>query len=105
MEEVMGVELELGALFLMAVVGMSVFGRFEVETPAPRQILRWLLAAAVTLGSYAWIGHWALAVLAGFGCLGATVHLVWCWRHGIHPATAEPRRKYYALRGWAWPDS
>lgn len=28
------------------------------------------------------------------------VHGVWLPRHGVNGWTAEPREKYYALRGW-----
>lgn len=99
-----GIEAEFAALFALAAVGSSFFDRFEVETPAARKLLRWLLAAALTLGSYAFIGHWALAVLAGLAALGTAVHFIWCFANGIHPLRAEPRRRYYALRRWTWPE-
>ena len=37
----MGVELELGALLVFAIVGQSTFARFEIETPALRKIVKW----------------------------------------------------------------
>lgn len=99
----LGVELELGVLFALATVASSVFDRFEVETPAWRKLLRWIFAGALTLGAFHWIGHWSLALLAGFAGLGVFVHVLWCAKHGINALTAEPRRKYYELRGWRWP--
>lgn len=32
--------------------------------------------------------------------LGLTAHVVSPRHHGMDPWTAEPRDKYYALRGW-----
>ena len=99
----MGIEIELAALFVLSVVASSVFDKFEVETPAIRKLLRWLLAAAITLGSYPFIGHLSLALLGGFAAIGGVAHWTWCWMNNIHPLTAQPRRRYYELRGWHWP--
>ena len=99
----MGIELELLVLFLMQTVGMSVFMAFEVETPALRLILRWLLLLGLTLGLYAWVGHWSLLVPVLGGGAGVRAHLWWCREHGIHPVRATPRRRLYELRGWSWP--
>ena len=51
------------------------------------------------------VSHWALARLAALALLGTIVHVIWCRTNGIHPLSAEPRRQYYELRGWKWPDS
>ena len=73
-----GVEAEFAALFAVAALGSSLFDKFETETPATRKLLRWIIAAAATLGAYVMIGHWALAVLAAFALLGTIVHVIWC---------------------------
>lgn len=100
----MGVELELATLLVIQTIGMSVFSAFEVETPWWRSVLKWTLVAVVTVLVYGWAGHWALlaAVVPALG--GAVVHFSWCRRHGIHPTRATPRRRYYELRGWSWPE-
>jgi hypothetical protein len=36
------------------------------------------------------------------GLAGTTFHFIWCAKNGINPITAEPRRRYYELRGWVW---
>jgi hypothetical protein len=36
--------------------------------------------------------------------LGLVVHLVWCRKNGIDPLRATPRRRYYEMRGWDWPE-
>ena len=98
----MGIELELGVLLGVAIIGSGVFAVFEVETPAWRKILKWALVVGLTLGLYAFAGHWSLALPLGAGVAGAAFHMVWCRRNGIHPWNATPRRRYYELRGWVW---
>ena len=100
----MGIELELGLLFLLQTIGHSLFARFEVETAAWRKMLKWLLLAGLTVGLYAAVGHWALLLPAVLGVAGGTFHFVWCRRHGIHPLRATPRKKYWELRGWEWTE-
>ena len=97
-----GIEIELAVLLAIAIVGPAVFAVFEVETPAWRKVLKWVIVCVVTLALYRAIGHFALLLPLGVGALGTTVHFVWCRRNGIHPLRATPRRKYYELRGWAW---
>jgi len=100
----MGITLELVLLLALSVVGQSVFAVFEVETPWWRKVLKWSLLAGVTLGGFALVGHWILLFPASAAAAGLAVHFGWCRRHGIHPARATPRRRYYELRGWRWPD-
>ena len=99
----MGIELELGVLLGFAIIGQSTFARFEIETPTSRKIIKWFTMVALTLGLYVVIGHWALLLPILMGAAGATFHFVWCRRNGIDPIRATPARRYYELRGWAWP--
>jgi hypothetical protein len=99
----MGIELELGVLLAISIVGQSTFARFEIETPAWRKILKWAIITGITGGLYAAAGHWALAFPAVAAAAGLTVHFTWCRRHGIDPVHATPMHKYYALRGWTLP--
>ena len=100
----MGIELELSVLLLVQTLGHSIFDPFEVETPAWRKITKWLVVALITVAVYRWAGHWALLVPAIGAGIGGTVHFVWCRKNGIDPIHATPRRKYYELRGWKWPE-
>ena len=98
-----GVELELGLLLILQTVLITVFARFEVETPIARRLIKWLVIDVITLALYVAIGHWAL-VFPVVGMLpGMIFHWTWCRRNGIDPLRATPRRRYYALRGWLWP--
>ena len=41
-----------------------------------------------------------MGLVGGAMSAGLTAHFVLLRRHGIDPRTAEPRDRYYALRGW-----
>lgn len=100
----MGVELELYVLISILILGTSVFAVFEVETPRWRKVLKWLIASVGTVGLYHVVGHFALGLPFGLTTIGTAFHFWWCRKHGIHPIYATPRRKYYQLRGWDWPE-
>ncbi len=100
----MGVELELYVLLVILTVGSSVFAVFEVETPWWRKLLKWSIVIAGTVGLYNAAGHVALLLPIVAAGAGALFHVMWCRKHGIHPIEATPRRKYYELRQWDWPE-
>ena len=100
----MGIELELYVLLAVLILGTSIFDVFEVETPGWRKALKWTIVSAGTVGLYYAVGHFALVLPLVAGAMGTIFHFSWCRKHGIHPIHASPRRKYYELRGWAWPD-
>ena len=100
----MGIELELFVLFAIQLLGTEIFTKFEVETPAWRKILKWGFIAALTLGLYPAIGHGSLIAPLGLAAAGTVFHFVWCRKNGIHPINATPRKRYYELRDWPWPE-
>lgn len=100
----MGIELELLVLLAVAILGPAIFAVFEIETPWWRKVLKWSLICSITLGLYRIAGHWALALPLAAASLGAGFHVWWCRRNGIDPIRALPRRRYYELRGWTWPE-
>ena len=44
---------------------------------------------------------WSLIWLVVPLAVAAYVHAIWLPSHGINGLTAEPRERYYALRGWS----
>ena len=100
----MGIELELYVLLILLTLGSSVFAVFEVETPPWRKTLKWLIIIVGTVGLYYTVGHLAILLPMVAGGAGSIVHFTWCRKHGIHPIHATPRRKYYELRQWEWPE-
>ena len=99
----MGVELELGLLLILQLVGTSIFGHFEGETPAWKKLSKWLFIDSVTVGLFFVVGHYALIFPLLILILGLFFHFYFCRKHGIDPIKATPRKKYYELRGWKWP--
>ena len=100
----MGVELELYVLLALLTLGSSIFAVFEVETPRWRKALKWLIIIVGTVGLYRAVGHLAVLFPVAAVGMGAIVHFRWCRKHRIHPIYATPRRRYYELRHWEWPE-
>jgi hypothetical protein len=95
------VTLELLIYIAIVVPGLMICGRFEEGTPLWRRFLKHGLILAITYALYVSVGRpWSWLWVLFMGAFGSTVHLWWTRKHGIHPLTAEPREKYYALRGW-----
>ena len=93
--------LELGTAAVLMVAGVVVFGRFEEKTAVWRRALKWIFNFGVmVLLSWTVRRVWALMWVVGLPALGMTFHIYWCRKHGIGILSAEPREKYYALRGW-----
>lgn len=89
---------------LIQLLGSSMFAVFEVETPAWRKILKWLLLDAITITLSIWLGHWSLLFPALILVIGSTYHFWFCRKNEIDPLNATPRKKYYALRKWTWKE-
>ena len=100
----MGIELELTVLLGIAILGPGFFAVFEIETPPWRKVLKWALLCGVTLILYRFVGHWSLLFPGALVIAGTTFHVLWCRKNNIDPLRARPRRRYYELRGWTWPE-
>jgi hypothetical protein len=82
-------------------IGNIMFGHFEERTPKWRRLLKFGLVLGATLLLEAFAGSsWARIFVAAAVLAGLTTHFVMLRRFGINPWTAEPRDKYYAMRGW-----
>jgi hypothetical protein len=85
-------------------VGNILFGHWEAETPKWRRLLKFVLILLLTLGISTSLGRrWAFLFLGLLGLAALIVHAWWLPRHGINGWTAEPKEKYYAMRGWKYP--
>lgn len=88
------------AAALMA-IGTITFKRFEERTPPLRGIMKFVSILATTaLVTYFFGSMWGILWVIGWFAVGMIFHFWWTLSHGIHPFTAEPREKYYQLRGW-----
>ena len=93
---------ELAVVFGITAIGIIFFGHFEERTPKWRRVVKLVLLAALGVAASATFGRVGFFVL--LGVMSAAVVVIHAWwlpkRHGINGWTAEPREKYYALRGW-----
>jgi hypothetical protein len=93
------------ALFAFHTIGVAIFGRFELESPWWRHIIKWTATFALTYWVATSFGITpALWLIAGLAIAGTVFHIIWCMRNGIHPFKATPRKKYWAIRGWNWSE-
>lgn len=82
-------------------VGNIVFGHFEERTPKWRRITKLFVFVAVSCTISATAGRaWFFGLLGAMFVFAIVVHAWWLPRKGINGWTAEPRDRYYALRGW-----
>lgn len=96
-------ERELLTLFAIHVVGMAIFGKFEYETAWWRRVLKWTLIVGITWSlATIFSNQVAFYTLLGLTAVSVVIHFAWCYKKGIHPISATPRRKYFELRGWKW---
>ena len=96
-----GAGLEWSVSAVLAVTGLALFGHFEEKTPLWRRFSKWAFYFGVTAVLMRGPGRpWTFAWVLGLPLTGTAFHLWWCARHGIDPLTAEPRDRYYELRGW-----
>lgn len=98
----MGIELEWFTLLVLHVLGTSIFGVFEVESPWWKLTLKWGILIGLTYLVFHLFGHWAMAAIVLPALAGVVFHFRWCAHHGIDPWRATPRKRYYELRGWTW---
>ena len=92
-------------LFIAATLialGNIVFGHFERYTPVWRRILKLVLFLGITALISRFAGEaWAWLWIGGMFGVGLGFHIWWTRKHGIGVLSAEPRVKYYELRGWS----
>ena len=96
----MAVELFIAAALIA--FAQADFGQFEERTPVGRRLLKVAVALSLVAGWSALFGRIvALWAFGAWATIGLTVHFWWTRRHGINPWTAQPRDRYYELRGWS----
>jgi len=86
---------------MLYALGAALFGHFEVKIPLARRLRKLAVSFGVTALLAAWVGSWALAWVLGMMAAGLGFHFAWCRLNQIHPPSAEPKERYYRLRGWS----
>jgi len=95
---------EVAVILGLTTVGNILMGHWEEGTPKWRRIVKPFVfcGLAVLISASAGRG-WFFVFLGVMLAVVTVIHAWWLPRNGIHGWTAEPREKYYALRGWKWP--
>ncbi len=92
---------EVAVVFGLCAVGNIALPGFAECEPKPRRIAKMLLGAALAVLISATVGRaWFFVALGVFAIALLVIHAWWLPRHGVNGWTAEPKEKYYALRGW-----
>ena len=92
---------ELFLVTTMFTIGGIFFGHFELKTPAWRRLLKLAIVTGVTVLLSTTVGRpWVFVWIFAVPAIGTSVHVWWTRKHGIGVMSAEPKEKYYALRGW-----
>jgi hypothetical protein len=96
---------DVAMMAALLATGLILFRRFEQRSPKWRRVLKHLVILAVTAVISHYFGTAGVLVAMGIALLPVIfVHAIWLPHHGVNGLTAEPREKYYALRGWAPPE-
>ena len=97
----MNLWIDVATMASLFAVGNILFGHFEERTPKWRRVLKFfLMTGLVTLISATAGRAWSIALVGTLFGVVLVIHGWWLPKQGINGWTAEPKEKYYALRGW-----
>jgi hypothetical protein len=97
--------LEIAVVASVFALGNILFGHFEERTPKWKRVAKFFVFIGITAAISATAGRgWFFAIFGALMILPLAVHLWWLPCHGINGWTAEPKEKYYELRGWKLPE-
>jgi hypothetical protein len=92
-------------LFVFHSLGFAVFGKFQTEAPWWQLFFKGM--AILGFAYLLFVNFGQAITFITFGALftvSIVIHVAWCRENHIHPMSATPRKKYYALRGWEWKE-
>lgn len=95
---------EVALVSCMTAVGGILLGHFEAGKPKWKRVLKFFVSLAVVVTLSATLGRaWAFGFLGVLMLAVIYIHTIWLPSKGINGWTAEPKDKYYELRGWKLP--
>ncbi|MBL7852241.1 MAG: hypothetical protein JNN04_15160 [Cyclobacteriaceae bacterium] len=98
--------LEVSVVSALTAVGNIVLGHFETGKPRWKRVLKFFISMGLIVLISTTLGRaWAFGFLGALLLAVVYIHAVWLPSKGINGWTAEPKEKYYKLRGWKHPDS
>jgi hypothetical protein len=96
--------LDICIMALLLAVGNVAFRHFEPFMPWWRRVVKTILILAATAAISHYFGRTGFLIGLGLALAALVyVHGIWLPRKGVNGWTAEPREKYYQLRGWPPP--
>ena len=97
----MNVWIDVAVMASLFAVGNILFGHFEERTPKWRRVLKFFLFTGLIALISSTAGRaWSIGLVGALLFAVLVIHGWWLPKHGINGLTAEPKEKYYALRGW-----
>jgi len=92
---------EIAVVSIIYAVGNILFGHFEEHTHKMRRIGKYILTLILVIGLSMIFSRTAAMVTLGILFIPALyIHCIALPKKGINGWTAEPKDKYYELRGW-----
>jgi hypothetical protein len=93
--------LEVALVSSLFALGQIFFADFETRTPKWKKVVKFIFFTALARVISVTFGRiWFFALFAFLLGAVALIHAWWLPKNGINGWTAEPKDKYYALRGW-----
>jgi hypothetical protein len=95
---------EVAVMGVLIAIGNILLGHFEAGKAKWQRVGKVFLGCGLAVLVSATAGRtWFFAFLCALAVAVLVVHAWWLPRKGINGWTAEPRERYYRLRGWKWP--
>ena len=90
---------------VLLTAGNVMFRHFEPRKSLLRRLLKTIVILIITALISYYFGRIGVMIAFGIAAIPLIyVHAIWLPGHGVNGWTAEPRERYYALRGWPPPE-
>lgn len=92
---------EIAIVSIIYAIGNLLFGHFEEHTPKLRRVVKYIFTLIVVIGLSQYFSRMVAMTVLGLTLIPVLyIHIIYLPRKGINGWTAEPKEKYYELRGW-----
>lgn len=93
--------LEIALVSFVFALGNILLGHFEEKTPKVKRVSKFIVTLCIVCLISYYFGRIAALVLLAVSFVPVfIIHLWWLPKKGINGWTAEPKERYYRLRGW-----
>jgi hypothetical protein len=92
---------EIALVSFVFALGNILLGHFEEKTPKVRRVGKFIATLFLICLISHFFGRKTALILLAFSFIPVgLIHLWWLPKKGVNGWTAEPKEKYYWLRGW-----